>query len=225
MIDKDEARREQAKNLRYKRPALALMGWDAISETLSEIQEACDNVTYSMSADSILDAFDGDEERAWEFQMAFSDLSAKCEELSGILYNDRQDVAEYFDDCTVALIGNRYNSVGYDGYEEDYYRLTGYEEELAQTEAGKRVCRWTKKEMLTNIGQCMGILLAFYDLRQQYDYLKAELDIVRGENAAILQVIKDIERIYERQAESPEWQDNTEFNRLLRLLPARVWIE
>lgn len=224
-MTKEEIKRNQAKNLRYKRPALALMGWDAISETLSEIQSACDDVTYSMSVESILDTFDGDEERAWEFQMAFSDLSGKCEELTNILYEERPETAEYFDDCTVALIGNRYNSVGYDGYEEDYYRLTSYEEGLAQTEAGKRVCRWTKKEMLTNIGQCVGILLAFYDLRQQYDYLKAELDILRGENAAILQNIKQIEEIYERRAELPEWEKDPEFERLIRLLPDRVWIE
>ena len=224
MTDKDEARREQARNLRYKRPALEFMGWDTIQEALNEIQSACEDVTYSMSVDSILDAFDGDEERAWEFRMAFSGLSAKAEELYGILYY-LPDVSEYFDDCTVALIGERYKQVGYDGYEEDYYRLTGYEEELAKTEASKRVCRWTKKEMLTNIGQCMGILLAFYDLRQQYDYLKAELDILRGENAAILQTIKSIEEIYDRQAELPEWQNDPEFEKLLRLLPERVWIE
>lgn len=224
-MNKEDIRREQAKNLRYKRPALLLMGWNTMIDTLNDIQNACDEVTYSMNADTVLDAFDGDEERAWEFQMTFSDLSAKAEELSDILYDDRQDVSEFFDDCTVGLIGNRYRSVGYDDYEEDYYQLTGYEQELAQTEAGKRVCRWTKKEMLTNIGQCIGILLAFYDLRQQYDYLKAELDILRGENAAVLQTIKEIEKIYERQSELPEWKKDTEFEKLLQLLPERVWIE
>ena len=198
-MTKDETKQEQARSLRYKRPALALMGWETITSELSEIQSACDDVSYSMSVDSILDAFDGDEERAWEFQMAFADLSAKCEQLSNCLY-DHDELSEYFDDCTVALIGNRYKSIGYDDYEEDYYQLTNYEEELAQSEAGKRVCRWTKKDMLTNIGQCMGVLLAFYDLRQQYDYLKTELDILRGENAAVLQTIKEIEKAYDRQS-------------------------
>ena len=223
-MTKAEIKQEQAKNLRYKRPALALMGWEAIMAELSEIQSACDDVSYSMSADSILDAFDGDEERAWEFQMAFAELSSKCEQLSDCLYG-HDELPEYFDDCTVALIGNRYKAVGYDYYDEDYYQLTNYEEELAQSEAGKRVCRWTKKDMLTNIGQCMGVLLAFYDLRQQYDYLKAELDILRGENAATLQVVKEIEKAYERQADLPEWKDDPEFEKLLRLLPERMWVE
>ena len=66
-MTKDETKQEQARNLRYKRPALALMGWETITNELSEIQSACDDVSYSMSTDSILDAFDGDEERAWEF--------------------------------------------------------------------------------------------------------------------------------------------------------------
>ena len=79
--------------------------------------------------------------------------------------------------------------------------------------------------MLTNIGQCMGVLLAFYDLRQQYDYLKTELDFLRGENAAVLQTIKEIEKAYDRQSDLMEWQDDPEFEKLLRLLPDRIWIE
>lgn len=92
-MTKDETKQEQARSLRYKRPALALMGWETITSELSEIQSACDDISYSMSADSILDAFDGDEERAWEFQMAFADLSAKCEQLSNCLYDhERKNV-------------------------------------------------------------------------------------------------------------------------------------
>lgn len=223
MMTKAEIKQEQAKNLRYKRPALSLIGWEEMTNAYYEIQEVCNDVTYR-DTDEILDAFDGDEERAFEFRMAFADLSAKCDQLYDCLY-DHDEMSTYFDDCTVALIGNRYRVVGYDDYEEDYYQLTNYEEKLAQSEAGKRVCRWTKKEMLTNIGQCMGTLMAFYDLRQQYDYLKTELDILRGENAAILQIIKQIEQAYDRQAELPEWKYDPEFEKLLRLLPDRIWIE
>lgn len=64
-----------------------------------------------------------------------------------------------------------------------------------------------------------------YDLRQQYDYLKTELDILRGENAAVLQTIKEIEKAYDRQSDLMEWQDDPEFEKLLRLLPDRIWIE
>ena len=39
--------------------------------------------------------------------------------------------------------------------------------------------RLTKPEMIATIGQCVGVLLAFYDLRHQYDYLKAAMDVLR----------------------------------------------
>ena len=96
-----------------------------------------------------------------------------------------EDFYREFDDATVALIGNRYNLVGYDSEEEDYFSLTSYEEGLAQTEAGKRLCRLTKTEMLSRIGWAFGLMLAFFDLRQKYDYLKATFDILRDENTSL----------------------------------------
>ena len=129
-----------------------------------------------------------------------------------------------FDDCTVALIGNRYKSVGYDGYEEDYFELTKYERDLAETEAGRRFMRMTKAEMLSTIGQCLGILIAFLDLRQSYDYLKATMDILKDENTALLNVIKQIEQEYE-DADKTRFNDTRMFDRLLGQIPDRIWVE
>lgn len=100
--------------------------------------------------------------------MAFADLSAKADQLQEALWDQSfEDFYREFDDATVALIGNRYRLVGYDTDEEDYSSLTGYEQKLAQTEAGKRLCRLTKAEMLSRIGWAMGITLAFFDLRHE----------------------------------------------------------
>ena len=74
--------------------------------------------------------------------------------------------------------------------EEDYYSLTAYDAQLAQTEAGKRLMRKTKADMLSTIGQCVGTLIAFLDLRQSYDYLKATVDILRDENTSLLKQIR-----------------------------------
>lgn len=139
-----------------------------------------------------------------------------------------EDFYREFDDATVALIGNRYNLVGYDSEEEDYFSLTSYEEGLAQTEAGKRLCRLTKMEMLSRIGWAFGIMLAFFDLRQKYDYLKATFDILRDENTSLLGIIKDIEIAYDEMDADDfrEWADNTKhFDRLLAALPDRAWLE
>lgn len=216
---------ERSKALRYKRPALASMGYEALTSELYEIQEACSDVAYyfPQGDETLLDALDGDEEDAFEFQMAFSELSAKVDRLVEAMYEigDQQQ----YDDCTVALIGNRYTLVGFDGYEEDYFQLAGYESHLAESEAGKRMMRHTKAEMLSIIGQSVGTLVAFLDIRQQYDYLKATIDILRGENQSMLQAIKRIEELYDR-AQMDDWErDSREFDALMAVLPEKMWIE
>ena len=229
----EESRRRRAENLRYKRSALNSMGYAALTDELGEIQEACSEVHWYVDQDddTLLNALDGDEEDAWEFKMAFADLEAKADVL-GIDISDlsRQDddFPQTYDDCTVALIGQRYTLIGYDSYEEDYYGLTGYERELAQTEAGKRLMRLTKAEMISTIGQCVGILVAFLDLRQQYDYLKAAFDVLRDENTSMLQQIREIEDAYQEAAREG-WYYGSEavkrFDQLLAALPDRAWIE
>lgn len=224
-----QTKAERAKMLRYKQPALMSMGFDAITTELEEIREACSDVRWFMEDDdeTLLNALDGDDEAEYEFRIAFADLSTKTEQLQSALQD--WDVRDYFDDCTVALIGNRYKLVGYDSLEEDYYALASYEIDLACTESGKKLMRKTKADMLSSIGQCMGITLAFYDLRQSYDYLKATIDILRDENTSLLQVIKQIDDAYEAAFEEGlqyDWGDkNRKFNALLDQLPDRIWLE
>ena len=222
----EEIKAQKARAMIYKRPALASLGYEAIIQELDEISSECDEVSYAMDISSVIDALDGEEETAHEFQMMFSDLSYDCSQLYDKMYDSCRE--EEFDDLTVALIGNRYDMVGYDSYETDWYSLTGYQEELAQTEAGKRIMRHTKSEMLSLIGQAMGTLLAFLDLRQKYDYLKATMDIIRGENSAHLKLIADIEKAYEAANADhfSKWGDETrKYDELLNALPDRVWIE
>ena len=129
----------------------------------------------------------------------------------------------------MALIGSRYKILGYDSAEEDYFALTSYEQGLARTEAGKRLMRRTKADMISTIGQCMGILLAFLDLRQQYDYLRATFDILRDENMSLLQTIQEIDAAYDAVASEEWWDRSSEaaqrFDALLNDLPDRVWLE
>ncbi len=217
---------ERTKALRYKKAALSSMSFDDIENELTEISEACDDISYFIGdEDELLDAFDGDSEEAWEFRMGFAELSAKCNQLYDALYEwgDRED----FDDCTVALIGNRYNLVGYDALEEDYFSLCQYEEDLAVSESGKRLMRKTKAEMIASIGQAVGTLMAFLDVRQSYDYLKATMDILRDENHSILQTVKQIEEAYEKaSADKSGWsEDSRFFDRLTEMLPQRMWVE
>lgn len=220
--------------LRYKRSVLASLGYDALRTELWDIREACGDIHWftDQDDDTLLNALDGDSEAEWEFRMAFADLEAKADDLERIIdqhYGWGEDgFGRTYNDCTVALIGNRYKVLGWDFVEEDYFALTSYEEGIAQTEAGKRLMRRTKADMLSTIGQSFGLLLAFLDLRQQYDYLKATFDILRDENTSLLMQIKEIEAAYEAADEAGwySWYaEVTRFDQLLDYLPDRAWVE
>ena len=228
-----ESKAERARALRYKRGALASMGFEFLRVELDDICDACDTIQWWTDQDdeTLLNALDGDDEDVWEFKMAFAHLKARADELFETIYElcrYEDDFGQTYDDCTVALIGNRYQTIGYDGFEEDYYALTGYEQGLAQTESGKRLMRRTKAEIISIIGQCFGILIAFLDLRQQYDYLKATFDILRDENTSMLQQVREIDAAYKALV-TADWAGRSEaekkFDRLLAALPDRAWVE
>ena len=234
-----EIKANRTRNLRYKRPALASMGFDVMIAELEEIEEACADVHWFVDQDeeTLINALDGNEEEAWEFKFAFAALEAQADQLRQAMSENWGYPAQFYDTpyyrrydyCTVALVGNRYRAIGWDADEEDYMSLTRYEEELAETEAGKWLMRLTKKDMISTIGQSVGTLLAFLDLRQSYDYLKATFDILRDENTSMLQQIKAIEAAYEEACCTDWWHIKKEaverFDRLLEALPDRVWIE
>ena len=218
---------ERSRQLRYKKAALAELGYEQIRDRLYEISDDCANIRWIMDGDidTLTNALDGDEEEAYEFRMMFSELSAECEQLWSAIDEYEE---QHFDDCSVALIGNRFDAVGYDGYQEDYYSLTSYERELAATESGKRIMRMTKPEMLQEIGRTLGIILSFQNVQYKYEYLKATMDILNGENASFLQSIKDIEAAYEKANEDGfhEWEQSVrKFDRLIGDLPDKTWIE
>lgn len=234
-----EIKANRTRNLRYKRPALASMGFDVMIAELEEIEGACTDIHWFVDQDddTLINALDGDEEEAWEFKFAFAALEAQADQLRQAMSDNWGYPAQFYetpyyrryDYCTVALVGNRYRTIGLDADEEDYMSLTRYEEELAETEAGKWLMRLTKKDMISTIGQSVGTLLAFLDLRQSYDYLKATFDILRDENTSMLQQIKAIEAAYEEACCTDWWHTKKEaverFDRLLEALPDRVWIE
>jgi hypothetical protein len=175
-----------------------------------------------------LNALGDNEEEVFEFRMAFGDLAASAEQLSQELSDCCVGIEPAdFDAVMVGLIGNRYNMVGYDGFEEDYFSLVGYERDLAITDAGKRLTRYTKSEMISVIGQCVGITLAFLNVRHKYDYLHAAFDILKEHDHALLDTIKGIEAVYEEAEQQGGWSPalSKRLEMLTEYLPARVWVE
>lgn len=207
---------ERARNLRYKRPALAELGYETITNRLQEISEECSDVSFAIyDDDTLLNALNDDEEAVWDFRFAFAELCADCEKLTDMFYEfDSED----FDDCSVALIGNRFEAVGYDDWEEDYFSLCSYEQNLAHEDAGRRVMRRTKQEMLIEIGHTLGCILAFQNVEYKYLYLKATFDILKDQGSGMLETIKEIEKAYDNE----DWKH---FDSMLVYIPDRIWVE
>ena len=233
-MENEMTRAERTRALRYKRPALASMGYDMIDSELDEIREACSDVHWYIDGDNgetLLNAFDGDTDEESEFRMAFAELEAESDALYDRLLDlgewDEDDIRRAYDDCTVALIGNRYNLVGFDTMEEDYYSLTGYDEDLAFTEAGRRLMRLTKVQMISRIGQCVGILVSFLNVRQKYDYLKATMNVLRDENTILEEQLLKVEEAHKKASDAdfrPWAKETQEWERLLDTLPPEVWV-
>lgn len=230
--DPEEKRREKARLLRYRKPAVKDINLEAIQCQLYDIAEACADVHWYCDSedgsDTLLNALDGNEEDAWKFKMAFADLESQVERMQEDLKN------EWLPDCFdlffagIGVADVAGGMVGWDAYEEDYFGMGSWESEAAQREAGKKLMRLTKEQLLEAAGACFRVAVAFLGLRSRYDDLKAALDILRCENTALLQQIKAIEEAYERAAEDEfySWKDGTKrFDRLLAALPDRTWIE
>ena len=213
---------EIARDLRYKKPMLEQLNYNGICDVLWDIQSKCEELLYidQSDRDLLLNAMDGDEDEVEEFRMTFADISANCERLIGVISDAY--IEENFDAFLVTANGGFYKTVGYDSYEEDYFALIGYEPELAQSEAAKRIMRLTKQEIVSLARTVFGVIAAYTDLVQHYDKLEAVYNIVKGENAELLSAVKRIDEAYERYIET---QDVSAYDKVLYRLPDRAWLE
>lgn len=242
MTKAEEKRREKARQLRYRKPAVRDLNLGAIQEQLTEIEEACADVHwYCDSADgwdTLLNALDGDDEDAWEFKLAFADLEGECERMRDdlervvdwdALLSDHFDL--FFAGIGAASVGG--GMWGFDAYEGDYFGLEpGWESEIAERAATEQLTRLTKNQLIELMGRAFRIAVSFIGLRSRYDDLKAAMDILREQNTALLKQVKAIEDLYD-QAEAEGFSEfdfsRTEnekaLDRLLNALPDRAWIE
>ncbi|WP_412303905.1 hypothetical protein [Hungatella sp.] len=205
---------------------------DTIKEDLWGIQEESEDVHWYTDSedgtDSLINALDGDEDEAYEFKMAFADLCAECEQMIEDL--NEEWVPECFDIFFVAAgAGNSYGGLlGYDAWEQDYFGLS-CTDAYAEDEAKKKLKQMTKDDMIAAARQCFKVYHAYIGLRNRYDSLKAAIDILRDQNTGYLQVVREIEKLYEavsknvysRSEYSKESQD---WKRYTDALPQEAWI-
>ena len=232
MTSVEQEKINKAKQLRYKKPIVKNLNLESITQDLWEIQEACEEVHWYTDSedgeDTLINALAGDEDEAYEFKMAFADLCAECERM----FEDIQEewIPECFDIFFVSAGAGETNGglLVFDEWEQDYYGLS-CTESFAEDEAKRKLKQMTKDELIAATRQCFKVYSAYIGLRNRYDSLKAAIDILRDQNTGYLQVVKEIERLYEAASEqegrfaeySKEWK---EYERYTDALPPEAWI-
>lgn len=229
----EETKRRKAENLRYKKPIVRDLNIDAINEDLWDIQEECENVRWYTDSedgeDSLINALDGDEEEAYEFKMAFADLCAECDRMRQDLQEEW--VPECFDIFFVAIgAGSGFGGLlGWDSFEQDYFGINCFSS-FAEDEAKKKLKQMTKDDLITAARQCFKVCHAYLGLRSRYDNLKSAIDILRDQNTGYLQVVKEIEKLYEEVVKDEwsreEWSiASKEWKRYTDALPPEAWVQ
>ena len=239
MNEEREARAKKARALMWKKPMMQDLNWRTITETVNEIAEAAADIRW-MDEDDIAEAL-GDEEEAYSFRIAFSDLAADCERFAEALeevrrydflsvVSDDDDEAALFD-AFFPAVNSGGIMLGYDSEEGDYFPLETFVMEYAEREAAKRLMRLTKEQLLDAAGACLRIALQYTAIRYRYDSLESALSILRGAQAGMIRIAKGIEAAYDAAESASDGfrfvyvPAVDAFDRMLTELPDRVWLE
>lgn len=230
--DAAEIRRQKARQLRYKKPIVRYLNLETIQNELWEIESRCDDVRWFADADddTLINALDGDEDEAYEFRMMYADLCAECEMMAVAL--DEEWIPDCFDKFFVAAgAGADYGGLlGYDSFEGDYLGINGADR-FAEDAAKKSLKQLTKDELIAAARQCFKVFQSYIGLRYRYDCLEAAIEILRGENTGYLQMVTQINEMYERaESESCGFKylrcdAVRDLDRLLDALPPEAWVQ
>lgn len=227
----EELRKAKAKNLRYKKPVVRDLNLETIQRTLYEIQEACGDVRWYIDsedgAETLLNALDSEDD-VYEFKMAFAELESEAEQMADDMENEY--IPECFDIMFVGIGVQDQGGgmIGYDAYEDNYFGLGYYEAQLAEKDAAEKLKHLTKPQLLDAMQVCFRVAMLFVGLRTRFDNLQAALDILRDQNTAILQQVREIDAAYNKAAETDfyKWRkESKDYDKMLAMLPDRMWIE
>lgn len=228
----ENKRSERAKALRYKKPVATNLNLWQIQQDLEEMEEVCYDIQWyvdSTDEETMIANMDGDEDEAYEFKMAFSDLEAWLLQFQEDL--QEQWVPECFDELIPAMRQRDYGGyLGFDEYEGDYFGINPYQYDMAEDGAEKRVCRLTKKELLEACGQTLNVITQYVSLKYRYDCLKTAFDVIKGENVKLMRLFRSIEEQYEKANEESrgfkyDWgKEINALDSMLMEVPQEYWM-
>lgn len=222
----------QTRKLRYSKSVIEKFNYEEIVNELYEIMDTCDGIRYTIEdEDVLLDALGGNDEEVYEFRMMFSELSGKAGQLYELLneYQSDEEISEYFDEITAGISdGTGLKHFAYDQFEEDYYQVTSFEGNICVQEAQKKLMRMKKDELIARSNRVFRIILAYLDIKYKHDYLSATLEILNDEQHGIIDMVKELNRMY-NLADSDGWEYYSEslrnYEKALATVPERMWIE
>ena len=226
----EEMKQYKAKQLRYKKPIARDMNLASIRKAIWDMGELISDVQWFVEdEENLVNALAGDEDEAYSFKMAFSDLAAELQQFEEDL--EEQWIPECFDDLFPAAGADFFGGfLGYDSYEHDYFGLEPFQYKRAEQEAEKRICRMTKKELLEAVGACLKVYTAYIALQYRYDCLEASLKIIQEKNLEGLKLVKAIEEQYDiAELESNHFQymygkDVRKLDSMLDQVPQEYWL-
>lgn len=225
MIDPVETRCRRAKALMYRKPICKDLSLLSISETLEEISEFTDNITWAFEDEKILNALNQNDDDEQEFRMMFADLGADAERM----LNDIQEkyIPECFDIFFPAMDGDN-ELLGFDTYEQDYFTIEY--PEMAVKYAKKQLSYLTKDQLIEAAGCCFRLYQSYMGLFNRYHNLRAALEILRDENQRHLEEVERISELYNEANEETHGQFYNWDPSVKRLqaacdrLPSSAWV-
>lgn len=228
-----EFRKEKAKKLRMTRPIVHDLNLDKIKEDLWDMQNECEEVRwyYETDEDTLLNALDGDEDEAYEFRMAFADLCAECDRMIEDLHD--AFLPDNFDTLLVGIGAGEYGGgyFGWDSYEQDYYGLDVSDDYL-KGKAAEKIKRYTKDQIIEFYTITLKVIYSYLGLKYRYDSLKSAMDIIKEQNTGVLNIVKEIDRLYDKAEEESHgfmwWsrkESYMELEKLFEALPQEAWLQ
>lgn len=120
--------------------------------------------------------------------------------------------------------------LGFDTYEQDYFGLD-CTDAFAEDESKKALKQLTKDNLIAAARQCFRVYQSFIALRHRYDCLKAAMDILKDQNTGYLQMVQQINEIYEKAEKESSgfrnlWcKEVVQLDRFLNNLPQDAWLQ
>ena len=220
-----EIKRQQARNLRYKKPMLPTLNMESMQNWLWDAQETCDKWAWvdDNALEALMDALDGNEDDYEAYQMAFATLSNDLDRFSSDL--DNSFLPEYLDDVLVAIAGNPEEEIlGFDTMEGDYFGLEdSYSKKVAIQESRERLKRFKKDELIEATALAMKVSISYLALNYRLDTLSVAVNILEGMNTEIISDTKNVNDLYEKMING-DAKAARDFDKVCNNLPGEAWI-